>query len=189
MPRWEVVSLLLVFTFVLAAGMGTAGATDGWSNARCLNSTHLFQWDVIYTTLTTHRANSTTDCSPGLCDNNTASCVNRYEVTTIQASMFIPLYIILFVAAVGSLWFGWRGKHIIGTMFSTIVFFTLGLQSVALDAFFAGTFFSGMTSIFIMLFWFLGICSFAMTLLGLYYYVDQTTKAKKRERIRQGFYG
>ena len=154
-----------------------SGLVDGWTNSRCLNSTHLFLWEDIPTSTGHYRSNTTKDCGPYQCNNQTEQCEQPYQLSEVQAGSSLPLYIVLFISGLIGLFIGAMGKnkHIIGTIWATIVFLVLSLQSIALDTIFAGTFFAGFTQIFIMISLLLCVISLLMTLVGMVSIIKKST--------------
>jgi len=177
MGKYLKLSVLLTLLFI--AGF-IPGSVSAWTNTNCLNNTHQSLYQNINIGDEFIKINTTKLCPYG-CINETGACSEPYSITPVQAQFGLPLFLIVFIGGLGSLWFGATRKHIILTMFATIMFFIMALQSVALDSIFVGTFFSGMTSIFVMVSWLLAIVSLAATLIGMVYYASDSAKKKKLE--------
>lgn len=161
---------------------------DGWTNSRCLNSTHLFLWDDMKLSGRDLLANTTVDCTPFECNNLSETCNQPYQMTAVQADFSLYFFFFMFIAGIVALFFGIakKKKHVVLTIFATIMFLIMGLQSVALDAVFIGTFFAGFTSIFIGLCWILAIVSFLATLIGMVSYATGKSKRGHMNQVRYG---
>lgn len=163
--------------FILSAVSPMANAAvDGWTNSICLDDETLYLWEDIPTSTGYYTANTTKQCPYG-CDNRTRDCKEPYRMTATQSNMGIGLYIIISLLAIGSLIVGMKGQKWLLCLFSTIMFPILALQSVALDSILAYTFFSGLTTVFIGIFWLLTVVSFVFTLIG----AIATVKNKNKE--------
>jgi len=172
---------------IVAAALLSApaqAAVDGWANARCLDSTHLFVWDNITLSGRALLANSTIDCSPYECNNLSETCNNPYQMTPVQSDFSLYVYFFIFLSGVAALFFGAIRKHVILTLWATAMFTIIGMQSVALDAVFSGTFFAGFTTILIGLCWLLVAASLLMTLIGAVDYSKKRAAANRRKNTR-----
>lgn len=168
----------VMFMLLLIPTVSASANCDEWTNSICSDNETLFCWENIPTSTGTYNANTTVDCSPFECNNLTKQCERPYNPTPVQASVSFPVFIILFLSGLFSLFFGVKGKHIVLTIWSTISFLVLAMQSVALEAFFIGTFFAGFTTIFIALSWLLLLVSISFTLVGM---VSIARNAHKKE--------
>lgn len=185
---WGILLAVTALAFVLLSGP-VGAAVDGWTNARCLNSTHLYLWDDLGMSGRTLQANTTMDCSPYTCNNLTETCDQPYQMTAVQADFSLFFFVFFFVSAIAGLYYGAarEKKHVILCMYSTIIFFIIALQSIAMDAVFVGTFFAGLTPVLIGVSLLLAMVSLLATLIGAVKYAKG--KGQKNELEAQVQYG
>jgi hypothetical protein len=165
---WGSFIAVMATAFVLLS-IPVGAAVDGWTNARCLNSTHLYLWDDIGMSGRWLQANTTIDCTPYECNNYTESCNQPYQMSVVQSDFTLFTFFFMFISGITTLYFGAakKKKHVLLTIWSTIMFSILSLQSVALDAVFTGTFFAAFTTIFIGINMLLMIVSLIVTFIGV----------------------
>jgi hypothetical protein len=137
-----------------------------WTNCFCSDNETLFLYEDIAAN-SPYLANTSMECAPYACNNITRTCANPYEITAVQASFGLPLFLVLAGVALGSLIWGITGKKYLLCMLATILFAVLALQSIALETVFANTMLSSFTSIFVGGFWLATAASFLATLIGM----------------------
>lgn len=165
---WGILAAAMISAFVLLS-IPVGAAVDGWTNARCIDGTHLYLWDDITMSGRSLQANTTIDCSPFQCNNYTQACNQPYQMTAIQSSFSLYIFFFMFLSGLGTLYLGAlrKKKHVLLCVWSVIVFLLMSLQSVALDAVFTGTYFASFTIIFIGLNLLLMSVSLLATFIGM----------------------
>lgn len=177
------VLVVTMLTALVLLSIPVIAETDGWTNARCIDSTHLLLYDDLnFGSGRIMRPNATVDCAPYECNNLTEMCNRPYQMTAVQADFSLFFFVFMFVSGVAALFFGVakQKKHVILTIWSTIMFTIMSLQSVALDAVFTGTFFAGFTPMLIGLSMLLAVVSLLATFIGMLSIVKKNTDTKNK---------
>ena len=95
--------------------------------------------------------------------------------------MLIELFILLFLVGLGSLVLAVKTKHVVLSVFATIIFLVLALQVFELDYISGGTSVSiPVDPVYIGICWILGLAGFIITLVG----AVSILRSKKEQQVK-----
>ena len=155
--------LLLVLALLLVPG-----ALAFRTYRVCANSTHLYEEANVAVEGTDYKVNQTIYCNHG-CDTDRSECKEPYKPSGDVVYMSLVLYLSLFLMAAAALAVGYWKQTVIFTLFSTIMFCVLALQTFSFDIVLAGTSFSSLTAVFVGLCWIFAILGIMLSIYGAFH--------------------